>query len=148
VLAFGDYEERQVQEVVDRETRAWDTEDVDLLLSVFHPDIVWPWRPSANGPDPESWVWGIGRFDERRWRAAWEQVFAVYALVRNCRRTQRISISGDRSVAFAVVEVDTLWRRQDDGVEVRWKGRAFEVYTLLACEWKLTMHVRLLDCSS
>jgi hypothetical protein len=39
--------ESEIQGIVDRETRAWDTQDADLLLSVFHPDMVWPW-PSAG----------------------------------------------------------------------------------------------------
>ncbi len=34
--------ERQIQEIVDRETRAWDTQDVELVLSIFHTDMVWP----------------------------------------------------------------------------------------------------------
>ena len=32
----------EIREIVDRETRAWDTQDAELLLSVFHPDMVWP----------------------------------------------------------------------------------------------------------
>jgi hypothetical protein len=28
-------------EIVNRETRAWDTKDVALLISVFHTDMVW-----------------------------------------------------------------------------------------------------------
>ncbi len=43
----------EIKEIVDRETRAWDTQDADLLLSVFHPvfhpDIVWPWPKSGFG---------------------------------------------------------------------------------------------------
>src|SRR3712207_8245449 len=35
--------ESEIREIVDRETRGWDTQDVGLLLSVFHPDMVWPW---------------------------------------------------------------------------------------------------------
>jgi hypothetical protein len=62
-------QERQVQEVVDPEARAWDTQDVELLLSVFHPDMVWPWPPSAEDHDPQSWTWGMGRFNSERWRA-------------------------------------------------------------------------------
>jgi hypothetical protein len=27
-----------IEEIVNRETRAWDTQDVDLLTTVFHPD--------------------------------------------------------------------------------------------------------------
>ena len=34
----------EIQEIVDRETRAWDTKDVQLLLTVFHPDTVGPGR--------------------------------------------------------------------------------------------------------
>jgi hypothetical protein len=34
----------EIEEIVDRETRAWDTGDVDLLLTVFHPDMVGPGR--------------------------------------------------------------------------------------------------------
>ena len=30
----------EIEEIVDRETRARDTGDVDLLLTVFHPDMV------------------------------------------------------------------------------------------------------------
>ncbi len=33
---------KQIEEIVNRETRAWDTQDVDLLMTVFHPDMVWP----------------------------------------------------------------------------------------------------------
>jgi hypothetical protein len=32
----------EIEEIVNRETRAWDTQDVDLMLSIFHPDMVWP----------------------------------------------------------------------------------------------------------
>lgn len=32
----------EILEIVNRETRAWDTKDVNLLISVFHPDMVWP----------------------------------------------------------------------------------------------------------
>lgn len=50
----------QIEEIVNRETGAWDSQDVDLLLSVFHPDMVWPWPPTANSHDPEDWVNGNG----------------------------------------------------------------------------------------
>ena len=30
----------QIEEIVHRETRAWDTQDAALLLTVFHPDMV------------------------------------------------------------------------------------------------------------
>ena len=34
--------ESEIREILDRETRAWDTQDVELLMTVFHPDMVWP----------------------------------------------------------------------------------------------------------
>ena len=42
----------EVREIVDRETRAWDTKDAELLLSVFHLDMVWPWPKSPLLPRP------------------------------------------------------------------------------------------------
>lgn len=137
--------ERQIQEVVDRETRAWDTQNAQLLLSIFHPDMVWPWPPTPNSHDPQSWVWGMGRFDPERWRASWEELFATHDLIHNHRRTIRISISPEQDGAFAVVDVDTLWRHRDNGTDQHWKGRACKLYTLLVGEWKLIAHTGLLD---
>ena len=31
---------KEIEEIVNRETVAWDTKDVELLLSLFHPDMV------------------------------------------------------------------------------------------------------------
>lgn len=59
----------EIEEIVNRETRAWDTQNVDLLLSIFHPDMVWPWPPTADSHDPEEWVMVMGRFDRQRWGA-------------------------------------------------------------------------------
>lgn len=134
-----------IQEIVDRETRAWDTQDVDLLLSIFHPDMVWPWPPASDVHDPAQWVWGMGRFDSRRWRRAYEELFATHRLIHNRRETVRISLSPEGDGAFAVVDVDTLWRRTDDGSDFHWLGRACKVYSLVSGEWKLTMHTGLLD---
>ncbi len=43
---------QQIEEIVNRETRAWDTQDVDLLMTVFHPDMVWPWPRTPHSHDP------------------------------------------------------------------------------------------------
>jgi hypothetical protein len=45
----------QIQEIVDRETRAWDTQYAELLLGVFHPDMVWPWPKTSRSHDPMEW---------------------------------------------------------------------------------------------
>ena len=34
--------EAEIQAMVDRETTAWDRQDAETLVSLFHPDMVWP----------------------------------------------------------------------------------------------------------
>ncbi len=60
--------EEQTREMVDRETRAWDTQDAEALVSIFHPDTVWPWPPDPNAHDPAKWVFPQGRFNRERWK--------------------------------------------------------------------------------
>ena len=57
----------------------------------------------------------------------------------------KISSSNEGDGSFAVVDVDTLWRRNSDGEEFHWKGRACKVYTKVSDEWKLIMHTGLLE---
>ena len=37
-----------IQSLVDKETQAWDTQDADKLVSIFHPDMVWPWPMTSD----------------------------------------------------------------------------------------------------
>lgn len=134
----------EIREIVDRETRAWDEQNVDLLLSVFHRDMVWPWPPSPDVHDPVNWVWGMGRFDRTRWRREWEELFATHALVHNDRATCRIDITADGQGALAVVDVDTRWQHRGNGSSFDWRGRACKVYARIDGEWKMTMHTGLL----
>src|SRR5437870_10089026 len=53
----------QVREIVNRKTRAWDAQDPELLVSCFHPAMVWPWPPTAQSHDPMTWVMVWGRFE-------------------------------------------------------------------------------------
>jgi ketosteroid isomerase-like protein len=135
--------EDEIREIVDRETSAWDSRDVDLLMTIFHPDMVWPWPPTADAHDPIDWVLELGRFDHDRWRAGWQQLFDTHELVHNRRQIQRIEVSGEGDGAFAVVDVDTLWR-DADGHDFHWCGRACKIYTLVGGEWKLIAHTGLL----
>jgi hypothetical protein len=32
--------ESEIKEIVDRETQAWNQQDIDKLMSIFHPDMV------------------------------------------------------------------------------------------------------------
>ncbi len=135
---------REIEEIVNRETRAWDTQDLDLLMSVFHPDMVWPWPPHRDAHDPMEWVLPWGRYDERRWREGWGKLFVTHELVHNRRAIRRVVLSEEGDGAFAVVDVDTLWRDRK-GNDFHWYGRACKVYTRVEGEWKLIAHTGLLE---
>ncbi len=137
--------EAEIQAMVDRETSAWDRQDADALVDLFHPDMVWPWPPDANAHDPISWVFPQGRFNRDRWRADWQRLFATCELVHNRRQTLRIQVSAERDAGFAVVDVDTLWRRRSDGESFLWKGRACKGYTKVGVRWYLILHTGLLE---
>lgn len=136
--------EKEIVEIVDRETRAWNAKDVELLLSVFHRDMVWPWPANSTAHDPAGWVFVMGRFDRRRWKKIWQDLFDTHVLVHNLRQTRKIEISNEGDGAFAVVDVDTLWRDRN-GNDSHWKGRACKVYSWMGNEWKMTMHTGLLQ---
>jgi ketosteroid isomerase-like protein len=138
--------EKEIIEIVDRETRAWNTKDADLLITVFHPDMVWPWPPNSASHDPRDWVFVLGRFDAQRWKKVWQDLFDSHTLVHNRRETRRIEISDQGDGAFAVVDVDTLWRDLN-GKDFHWKGRACKVYSRVGADWKMTMHTGLLEYS-
>ena len=136
----------QIREIIDRETRAWDTQDVDLLLSVLNEDMVWPWPPDSTAHDPAQWVLAWGRYNRDRWRRGWQELFDTHQLVHNHRTIERIVVSAEGDGAFAVVDVDTLWKR-NDGVPNHWLGRACKFYTLTARGWKMIAQTGLLDYS-
>ena len=137
----------EIREIIDRETRAWDTQDLDLLLSVFHHDMVWPWPPHKDAHDPLEWVLDWGRFSEERWRAGWQQLFDSYELVHNNRQTLRIVVSAESDGALAVVDIDTLWR-DADGSDFHWFGRTGKIYTTVDSEWKMISQSGVLDYGS
>jgi len=131
--------EADVRELVDRETRAWDTQNVELLLSVFHPDMVWPWPRSYTSVDPVDWLLVMGRFDAARWRRRYEDLFNRYELVHNHRSIVKIEISAEADGAIAIVDIDTLWRERSTADETNhWLGRTCKIYALVADGWKMT----------
>jgi ketosteroid isomerase-like protein len=135
---------QQIEEIVNRETRAWDTQDVDLLLTVFHPDMVWPWPPHNRAHDPMEWVLLQGRYDYERWKRGWQELFDTHRLVHNRRQIRKIVISEQQDGAFAVVDIDTLWR-DSQGKESHWKGRVCKVYSKVGNGWKMSMHTGVLE---
>ena len=101
-------EESEIKEIVDRETRAWDTQDVGLLITIFHPDMVWPWPKTPYSHDPFDWELILGKFDKEKWSKGWQDLFDNCRLVDNRREINKIVISAEQDGAFAVVDIDTL----------------------------------------
>src|SRR5437016_493889 len=118
----------QIEEMVHRETRAWDAQDADALVELFHPDMVWPWPPTAQSHDPIDWVMVLGHYDRERWKKLWQDLFDTHKLIHNRREIKKIVVSEQGDGAFAVVDIDTLWR-DANGNESHWKGRVCKVYS-------------------
>lgn len=136
--------EQEIAEIVKRETRAWDTQDAELLISIFHPDMVWPWPPNARSHDPLDWILVWGRYDYERWKRGWQELFDTHTLAHNRREIKKIVVSAEGDGAFAVVDIDTLWIDRE-GRHNHWRGRVCKVYSKVAGEWKMTMHTGVLD---
>lgn len=137
-------EELEIKEIVDRETRAWDTQDVNLLITIFHPDMVWPWPKTPVSHDPIDWELILGKYDKERWSKGWQDLFDTHRLVHNVREIKKIVISEEKNGAFAVVDIDTLWVDKAN-IKNHWKGRVCKVYSRIGEDWKLTMHTGALE---
>jgi ketosteroid isomerase-like protein len=136
----------EIIEIVNRETKAWDTQDVELLMTVFHPDMVWPWPANNKAHDPINWVIPWGKYNYRRWKENWQGLFDTHKLVHNKREIKLVKVSAEGDGAFAVVDIDTLWE-DEEGNKEHWKGRVCKVYSKCDSEWKMTMHTGVLDYS-
>ncbi len=137
--------ESEIRAAVDRETVAWNRKDAAALVELFHPDMVWPWPPDNQSHDPVLWDFTQGRFDAVRWRSRWEELFFTHDLIHNVRRIVRIVSSVEEDAGFAVVDVDTLWRRTADSSTMHWKGRACKGYSKVGDKWLLVFHTGLLE---
>jgi ketosteroid isomerase-like protein len=131
--------------MVDLETAAWDARDAEALVSLFHPDTVSPWPPNASAHDPLTWVMPLGRFDRERWKHSWQQLFDTHDMIHNQRKTLRVVVSDQGDGAFAVVDVDTLWRHRATQEPFHWKGRACKVYTKVGQRWLFLFQTGLLE---
>ncbi len=135
--------EKEILEIVNRETKAWDTQNVELLLSIFHPDFVWVWPKDNKSHNPISWKIDLGKFNNTRWGKIYADLFSNNKLKHNNRNIKKIEISKEGDGAFAVVDIDTLWIHKY-GSKNHWKGRVCKVYAKVGKEWKLTMHTGVL----
>ncbi len=134
----------EIQAMIDLETEAWNKKDADTLVSLFHPDMVWPWPLDNRSHDPVAWIFPFGRYDRGRWKASWQTLFKTHDLIHNHRKTVKIVVSEQSDGAFAVVDVDTLWVDKN-GDKLHWKGRACKGYTKVGNSWKIVMHTGLLE---
>lgn len=138
----------QIQALVDLETKGWDIKNPDLFLSIIHPDMAWPWPPTADAHDPVTWVFVLGRYDRERWRQSWQDLFDHHDLIRNQCETVKIEVSREQDAAFAVVDIDTLWRHKETKREQHWKGRVCKIYTKMPSgEWKFYFQTGAMDFS-
>lgn len=135
---------KEIEEIVNRETKAWDTQDVESLLTIFHHDMVWPWPKTSQSHNPVDWVLEWGKFNYKRWKKGWQNLFDTHKLIHNWRKINKIVISKEGDGAFAVVDIDTLWVNKN-GSENHWKGRVCKVYTKIGNEWKMIMHTGVLE---
>ena len=108
--------------------------------------MVWPWPPTTDDHDPADWVFVLGRFDGERWKRDWQGLFDTHDLIHNHRKTVKIIVSKEQDGAFAVVDIDTLWRNKQTRSDFHWKGRVCKIYTKLSNgEWKLIAHTGALE---
>jgi len=136
----------EVTEIINRETEAWNTKNAELLMTIFHHDMVWPWPRTPLSHDPMDWVIPWGKYNCSRWKGLWQGLFDAYELVHNHRVIKKIEISEEGDGAFAVIDIDTLWRDEDRN-EDHWIGRVCKVYSKCGDDWKMTMHTGVLDYS-
>jgi len=135
----------EIEDMVQRETHAWDVRDAEALVELFHPDMIWPWPSSSADHDPATWVFVLGKFHRERWKTCWEELFQTHELIHNKREIKKIDISKEGDAALAVVDIDTLWR-DGQGCDNHWKGRVSKGYTKMANgEWKLIFHTGVLQ---
>jgi hypothetical protein len=135
----------EIIEIIDRETKAWNSQSVELLLSIFHPDMVWVWPENKEKHNPISWTSFLGKFDEVRWTKVYQDWFNEYNLIKNIRKTEKIFITKEGDGAFAVVDIDTLWKSSME--ESHWYGRTCKTYTKTLIGWKMISQVGVLDYS-
>jgi ketosteroid isomerase-like protein len=80
----------------------------------------------------------MGKFNFERWRQIYIVLFNSHKLVHNIRNLQKIVVSSEGDDAFAVVDVDTLWRNKEKMKDFHGEGRACKIYTKMHNEeWKI-----------
>ncbi len=132
--------EIEVQEIIDRETTAWTQKSTDLLLSIFHPNMVWVWPLDNKNYDPITWITPQGKFEYNKYLKIYSDWFAKFELIKNERIVKKITMTKENDGAFAIVDIDTLWRSKS-GEESHWLGRTGKTYVKTINGWKMINQV-------
>jgi uncharacterized membrane protein YdbT with pleckstrin-like domain len=62
------------------------------------------------------------------------------------RNTVKIEVSPEEDAAFAILDIDSLWRDKDTRQEIQWKGRVCKFYTKMTSgDWKFILQTGPLD---
>jgi len=125
---MSDTMKKEIQALIDGETLGLNTKNPDLFLDMIHSDMVWPWPPTPRDHHPVRWKFVVGRFNKERWRQYFQALFDHYDLVHNHRETIKVEVSLEEDAAFAIMDVDSLWRDKDSKQEIHWEG-AFASFT-------------------
>jgi hypothetical protein len=104
--------EAAIREIIDRRDTGLGT----LLLSVFRPDMVWAWPATYTSTTLSS---GVSHWAGSMLSAGSGRGHCSTIAARRCR----IEISAQGDGAFAVVDIDTLWRNDTTGAEDHLLGR-------------------------
>lgn len=130
----------RIEEIVHLETRAWDEGDVDLLLSLFHPDLIWIWPTDGHAGDLLASKLQVSKFDAERWQAGWSSILGNELLL-NKRHILSVTASPAGDSAVAIVDVETSWRTAAG--QAGWSGRATKCYVRVGDSWKMIAHIGL-----
>lgn len=136
-----------ILKIVNCETEAWNKKDIDLLLSIFHPDMVWVWPKTAKMHNPVDWETPQGKFNWERWSKLYQDLFHNFNLVKNERNIVKIVATAENDGGFAVVDIDTLWVHSKTGEEMHWLGRTCKTYVKTAQGIKMIAQTGVLDYS-
>ncbi len=119
---------QDIEDIVNRETQAWDMQDIELLLSIFHSDMVWVWPKNSDSHNPVDWETPLGKFNYKLWTSIYSDMFANFSLEQNNRKIIKIVETQEKDGGFAVVDIDTIWKNKTTGMIMQWRGRTCKTY--------------------
>ena len=136
---------QDIEEIINRETRAWDKQDIELLLSIFHSDMVWVWPKNSDSHNPVDWETPQGKFNYERWTSIYSDMFANFTLEQNNRKTIKIVETQEKDGGFAVVDIDTIWKNKTTGELMQWRGRTCKTYVKTSNGYKMIAQTGVLS---